>query len=344
MSRDFTIHVPLEAFEKGDDPDGHTMWIGGVVSTESLDQEDEVIIQQGLDFNPFLDKGWFNDNHSKETTGIVGYPSDAQYVQKGQQLPNGKRSRTNGWWAEGYLLNTAKGREIFGLCRALEDTPRQLGFSIEGKVKQRDPRNKKRITKGVVRNIAVTHCPVNTDTEMYALAKALTAGASISNPGTSPGEGFPLRGESLEGSPDHPKRKSREAPAFSQEGSDKNAWEAGAKEEQDPDETENLSGAMGDDPNDGGWAGTNPHTTPIRTTSEGLPPNKISKAVDRDFEVGAAPISEVDLVSSWKWPDFDPSNYRDDRLTKSEARVMVAKAIPNLSAEEVDAFIDNLSE
>ena len=344
---DFKIHVPLEAFEKGDDPDGNTMRIGGIVSTDSLDKEQEEIVQEGLDFNPFLNEGWFNDNHSKETTGVVGYPTSAVYVQKGQKLPTGKRARTNGWWADGYLLNTPKGRELFGLARSLESTPRRLGFSIEGKVGQRDPRNSKRILKGTVRNVAVTHCPINTDTELFAFAKALTAGSAVSNPGASPGEGFPLRAESLEGSPK--RRRKRQGPAYSQEGSDRNAWESGARDEQDPDATENLTGGAGDDPNDGGWAGTNPHKTPIKTTSEGLSPRQreiVKAEVDRDFEVEAGTIAETDLIAGWapKWPKFDPKNYADDRLTKAEARIMVAEAIPHLSAAEVDEFIDKLGD
>lgn len=342
MQSDFRIHIPLEAFEKADDPEGNTMRIGGVVSTDQLDKEGERIVQEGLDFGPFLNEGWFNDNHSRETTGVVGYPTEAKYVQKGDRLPTGKESASNGWWAEGFLLNTKKGRELYGLCQSLKTTPRRLGFSIEGKVKERDRMDKNLVRRGLVKNVAVTHCPVNTGTEMEVLQKALTSGSAITNPGTSPGEGFPLRQESLEGSPDHPTHKAEEPP-FSQEGGPKNQWEAGAKEEQDPHDITNLSNAGA---NSGAWGGINPHKTPIKPASEGLPPGKramIKAETDRDFDV--VEMNEIDLVRSWA-PilGYRVGKPSDDRLTKSEARIMVAQRFPKMSADQVDDFIDNLSE
>jgi len=162
-----------------------------------LDKQGERIVQKGLDFEPFLDDGWFNDNHGQKTTDVLGYPTKAGFVKKGARLPNGRTAESNGWWAEGYLLNTSEGRRTWQLCQALGKSPRQLGFSIEGSVKQRSPANEAVITRAVVKNVAITHCPVNTGTSMHALAKALTASGSIGNPGSAPGEGFALRRESM---------------------------------------------------------------------------------------------------------------------------------------------------
>ena len=77
-------------------------------------------------------------------------------------------------------------------------TPRRLGFSIEGKVEQRAASDKTTIARATIRNVAVTHCPVNPETELVPLLKALTAGHAIANPGASPGQGFALRAESLD--------------------------------------------------------------------------------------------------------------------------------------------------
>jgi len=195
---DFTVHAELTAFEKSDAET--PMFIGGLVSTDDLDQDGERIVQEGLDFKPFLSKGWFNDNHSKQTAGVVGYPTAAFYVKKGKKLPNGRIAKSNGWWAEGYLLNTDDGRKLWGLVKALEDAPRKLGFSIEGKVLSRHPRDASRVTKAVVRNVAVTHCPVNDKTELGLLAKALAAGHAIGSGdiNAGPGSGAALRTESLD--------------------------------------------------------------------------------------------------------------------------------------------------
>lgn len=198
VDRRFKIHMRLRAFEKSGDE--QPMRIGGVVSTDDLDQEDERIVQDGLDFSEFLDKGWFNDNHSKKSTGVLGYPTGASFITKGSRLPDGSKAASNCWWSEGFLLNTEDGRKTWALAQSLENTPRSLGFSIEGTVKARSPRNKNIVTKAVVRNVAITHCPVNTGTEMLTLAKAMTAGHAIGSAdiGTGPGDGGALRAESLE--------------------------------------------------------------------------------------------------------------------------------------------------
>ena len=67
-------------------------------------------------------------------------------------------------------------------------------------------------------------------------------------------------------------------------------------QEQDPDETENLAPAPGDDPNNGGWAGINPHTTPIRKPEDGLPPGHIVKAeTASDFQI----VDEASVFQEW---------------------------------------------
>lgn len=200
---DFRVFAQLEAFEKAHDPDGHHMRIGGICTTDGLDKQGERIIQHGLDFSPFLAEGWYNDNHGQRTIDVVGYPTDAKYVTKGEKLPNGKTADSNGWYTEGYLLNTDEGRRLWSLAQALQDGPRRLGFSIEGKVLRRSGANPKDITRAIVKNVAITHCPVAPGTELMPLIKALTAGAAVNSGDLhqGPGDGGALRVESLEGAP-----------------------------------------------------------------------------------------------------------------------------------------------
>jgi len=195
----FRFHMPLTVWEKSGSE--HPMRIGGIVSTDALDKQSERIVQDGLDFSPFLTSGWFNDNHSRSSSGVVGYPSGATRVKKGDILPNGQASTHNGWWADGYLLDTKKGRELYEIATAVQKTEggRQLGFSIEGKVSKRDAKDPSTILRAQVKHVAVTHCPVNTDTELHVLAKAMTAGSAVDAPPVSPGEGFALRQESMDG-------------------------------------------------------------------------------------------------------------------------------------------------
>lgn len=199
----FHFDVACEVFEKST-ADERGRRIAGLVSTDELDRQGETLIQEGLDFGPFLKGGWFNDNHDGSTTAVVGYPISADLVQ----LP-GRR----GWWVEGYLLKgTKRADDIFELARSLQKSDRQLGFSVEGSILERDPGNAKIVRKAIVRAVAITHCPVNTGTSLALLAKSLTAGSAIALPANpAPGDGGALRVESLEGGKKKKKLRRSEA-------------------------------------------------------------------------------------------------------------------------------------
>lgn len=210
----FKFEAPVEVFWKAGEA-GKERRIAGIISTEHKDQQDEVVVQNGLDLGPFLQHGWINDNHSHETAGVIGYPLRVE-----QTIVDGKPATR----MEGYLLQGHKPADkIWELANALQKTDRRLGFSIEGKVRRRTGRDGKVIAEAVVRNVAATNCPVNPKTGMDVLVKslrfmasgescggcgrgtcvhkALSAGQSVADPGASPAEGFPLRTESLEGRP-----------------------------------------------------------------------------------------------------------------------------------------------
>lgn len=187
MLRDFQLWTPLSFFEKANAPEGQSRRIGGVVSTEVEDKQEETVLQDGLDFTPFLKGGWFNDNHSKKTTDILGYPDRApQKFRKGEILPDGKVATSNCTWAEGYLLPTPEATKLWELGKALAKAgdARRLGFSIEGRVKKRMGPGGKIVAKAEVSNIAVTNCPVGEGTRLEALAKSLREAAAETDPDT----------------------------------------------------------------------------------------------------------------------------------------------------------------
>jgi hypothetical protein len=213
----FKFELPIEVWEKAGEP-GKERRIGGVISTEARDRQGEIVLQRGLDFSEFTKNGWFNDNHSKETTGIVGYPTK---VERGVQ--NGRPSH----FVEGYLLPEYEpANKIWNLARSLQKTGRRLGFSIEGSVVRRTGPNQSVIAEAKVRNVAITNCPVNTDTGLDVLTKSIQAMENLDDAwfrrammagqgtaGTTPsgfGVGAPLRAQSLEHDAkvlDVPKRK-----------------------------------------------------------------------------------------------------------------------------------------
>jgi hypothetical protein len=186
----FHFQFGVDVFHKADAEPGKQKRIGGIVSTETPDKQGEVVLQEGLDFGEFLNGGWFNDNHSKETTDVVGYPEMVRKFKRGEALPNGRRAGVNGTWVEGYLLNTEKGRRMWELGQALQSTNRRLGFSVEGKVERRagprtvflkDPQSGqgqwvgREIVRATVRNVAVTNAPVQGDAKLEVLAKSMQA-------------------------------------------------------------------------------------------------------------------------------------------------------------------------
>lgn len=171
----FSFEVPVRFFQKADAGEGRMRRIGGIISTENPDREGEVILQRGLDFNDFMRNGWYNDNHSRATDGILGYPELVKTFRAGEALPDGSIASSNMTWAEGYLLNTKKADKIWELGQALQGTGRHLGYSVEGSIQKRLGANKKTIAKAKVRNVAITNCPVNDDSRLDILAKSLMA-------------------------------------------------------------------------------------------------------------------------------------------------------------------------
>ena len=298
MSDNFQIYMPLQTWIKSGDE--HELRIGGIVSTDGLDRQGEKVVQDGLDFSPFLSHGWFNDNHGQKTGDVLGYPTGVQRVSKGDKLPNGAVSDHNGWWAEGYLLDTDDGRKVYELATSLStNKDRRLGFSIEGKVTRRDSRDKTKIVSAVVNNVAVTHCPVNTDTHLQALAKALTAGHAVDAPAQGAGEGFALRTESLD------KKKKK-------------------KDEEEEVALHNLSYEEdGGEPNNGGFAGTSPH---VRKAS-----SEETSAPKTTWEYLAGWENALN--------DFQSDN-QPVMLSKSEASIIVTSQYPNLSAEQVEEIVE----
>lgn len=193
----FIFEIPAETWEKAD-ADDRSRRIGGICSTNDLDRQSEVVLQKGLDFQPFLDFGWFNDNHIGSMDAVLGYPDDAKFMK-------GKDGH-EGWHVEGYLLKgVPRADAVWMLAQALQKTGhRRLGFSVEGSVNDRDPINPNVVRKATIRHVAITHCPVNTSTALNILAKSLAAGSSVPMVRNTPApstEGRILSPQSIEATP-----------------------------------------------------------------------------------------------------------------------------------------------
>lgn len=223
--QDFRVWLPEVDFcAKSNDEDFDSRQMNGIMSTQRKDRQGETVFAKGLEFDEFLHNGHFNDNHSQDTSAVVGYPQAVQFHHSLEKATDG-RVKTPGWTCSGYVIKGTKRADgIWELAQALKSIPnKRLGFSIEGKVLRRSD---KTIEKAKIRNVAITNCPVNTDCTWDVLAKsfeepdmaikAMSAGYGAS-PSTQTGGGA-LRGESLESdvkdTNDSDKKKKKRAEAL----------------------------------------------------------------------------------------------------------------------------------
>ena len=178
MESQILFELPVE-LELRKSADGGRRIIRGYASTEQMDQDGEVILQNGIDFSPLLKSGFLNYDHQYRNIAgarlpiIVGYPTKAEI-------------RDKGLWVEGELLKSDNptctseqvklADELWELGIALQKSgTRSLAYSVEGGVVERQGN---RIVKSVVRHLAVTHKPVNPDATVELFAKSMGCGSN----------------------------------------------------------------------------------------------------------------------------------------------------------------------
>lgn len=167
--------VPVRVYDDASKAGARRRRIAGVISTESIDRQGEAILQRGMDFSDFLKNGWYNDNHSPSMGDVLGWPESVKHFGAGEQLPDGSIAKNNCTWTEGYLSNRPNADAVWDLANDLKGTGRSLGFSIEGKIRQRQGPGGRVIGKASIQHVAVTHCPVNSETHLMPLLRSLSA-------------------------------------------------------------------------------------------------------------------------------------------------------------------------
>ena len=155
----FRFSVDADIVKSNSEDEGRRL-IRGYASTEDEDRHGEHLVQKGLDISDFVKHGYFNYDHDNSI--ILGYP-----------LPT-CRIDEKGFWVEGELLKgIPMADRIWELAVALKKSsaPRKIGFSVEGKVLQREGN---RIVKAKIYNVAITTNPVNTNCSWEAVVKSFS--------------------------------------------------------------------------------------------------------------------------------------------------------------------------
>ena len=128
--------------------------VSGLASTGNIDRQGEIILPSGIDATPIANgKGFFNFDHDNSPESTIG-------------LLDGYRKSDKGMFVTGRLFkNHTKAKAIYEIMTSLGKSDKgRVGMSVEGKVIERDPMNPKIIKKCVVKNVALTMNPVNTET------------------------------------------------------------------------------------------------------------------------------------------------------------------------------------
>lgn len=155
----FNFFIPIDMEKAVDEKTGKkSMKFKGVASTADKDSDEEELIPEGFDLSYFKKYGLVNWHHQTKDnpSAIIGYPTDAK-IKDGKMLIEGE-----------LYEDSPLAQKVYALGEMLEKVPngRRLGFSIEGKALDRDPLNKKRITKARITGVAITHQPKNANTLM----------------------------------------------------------------------------------------------------------------------------------------------------------------------------------
>ncbi len=128
------------------------------------------MIQEGIDFKPLLESGFFNWNHLERPGDLLGEPFDAKLVraEKGEL----------GFEVVGMLYEGVEDADdLWKLMIALEQNPnakRHIGWSVQGGVNEIKGDD---ILRSTVDQLALTHEPVNPYTwaKLYkSLTKSMT--------------------------------------------------------------------------------------------------------------------------------------------------------------------------
>ncbi len=156
--------------------------IYGVASTPDKDIQRQRVIQEGINFQPLLDGGFFNWNHFERPGDLLGEPLDAKLVKD----KNGEL----GLEVVGLLYEGVKDADdLWNLMQAMEKpyVKRRIGWSVQGGTNELKGDD---IVRCTVDQLAITHEPVNPFT-WAKLYKSLTKTMST-------GTGTPLRMQDLD--------------------------------------------------------------------------------------------------------------------------------------------------
>lgn len=154
--------MPIDRVEKSGEGDEATYTISGMASTSDKDLQGETIDPQGINADYLLSDGWVDFEHDRDQ--VIGVPTENTYVD------------SKGLFLEAKLFkNMPQVQDIIKLYHNIKDNhiDRQLGFSIEGNVLERDVSDDSIIRQVQITGVAVTKNPANTHATWELVSKSI---------------------------------------------------------------------------------------------------------------------------------------------------------------------------
>jgi hypothetical protein len=146
----FNFWVPISKARSTDD--GKCRIIEGIASTPHTDLQSENVTQKGINFDYFLNHGYFNWDHKPGAENKIGEPWEVKVTPKGLYV--------KGMLYKGKKVADAVWEHINSLSKNI-GSKRKVGFSLQGKTVQR---HGKKILKCWIQDVAITTAPINYNT------------------------------------------------------------------------------------------------------------------------------------------------------------------------------------
>lgn len=167
IEKPFNVYVPIDTVEKSGDDD-NTYTIKGYASDGHRDLQGEVIDPSGIDASYLVQSGFVDYEHDLDQ--VIGVPTKNTHVD------------SKGLFLEAKLFkNMPQVQDIIKLYHNIKDNniDRNLGFSIEGNVIERDEDDESIIRQVQITGVAVTKNPANTDATWELVTKSLYSTKSL---------------------------------------------------------------------------------------------------------------------------------------------------------------------
>jgi HK97 family phage prohead protease len=167
--RTFTPTIDIVKSSKTKDKEWHVL---GYASTDDVDVDGEQIEPSGIDYSYFENNGWITYEHLHGASNIIGEPIAGKI-----------RPDKHGLHIEGVLYkDNPKAQDVWNLNNSLQKdslSKRSLGFSVEGKVKERDSYNPRIIKSMLLTAVTITTHPANLKATWQGVEKSADIGYTI---------------------------------------------------------------------------------------------------------------------------------------------------------------------